>query len=439
MVLWRWWWCPVTCTASRSPMILSVKSCHGLRGGGGGGEAEEVAVRRRRAEVEVSRKQNAPRHLLELVDVDDHRRRPHRVRLPAQPRHELVDDVRLPGGHHVAEVEARRVVGVARLGSGRSISGLSPQCTPAAAEESQKIARRRIAPAPNCAAAAAAVAHIVLLDHLAEPRVLDELHHRVRPVHDDVAHRALLLLDHEGRDLVGEGVGLAVVRREQPRQPAHLAARVARPLQLVVVVHHPALPRLVRARRRRQDHVVRPPLRPAARRDRRRRRRAAGRRGRGGRWRWRGGGGGGGRRRRGAAGRAGPRRRVMWRRSARCAELARVPLRLEQAALVRRRLSMRRSAPKSAAAVERTSTPRCTRAAWRAPRRRATIAAVCTDDGIAATARRSFDAHVVGVANLITCAHPDGAAPRPSSPPSSSPPTRAAPPRWRRAAPPHPI
>ena len=30
--LWRWWcqqWQPVTCTASRSPMILSVKSCHG--------------------------------------------------------------------------------------------------------------------------------------------------------------------------------------------------------------------------------------------------------------------------------------------------------------------------------------------------------------------------------------------------------------------------
>jgi len=31
---WRWWWQqwrPVTCTASRSPMIFSVKSCHGLR------------------------------------------------------------------------------------------------------------------------------------------------------------------------------------------------------------------------------------------------------------------------------------------------------------------------------------------------------------------------------------------------------------------------
>ena len=29
---WRWWWQqwrPVTCTASRSPMIFSVKSCHG--------------------------------------------------------------------------------------------------------------------------------------------------------------------------------------------------------------------------------------------------------------------------------------------------------------------------------------------------------------------------------------------------------------------------
>ena len=49
-----------------------------------------------------------PRDLLELVDVNNHGRRPHRVRLPAQPGHELVDDVRLAGGHHVAEVEARR-------------------------------------------------------------------------------------------------------------------------------------------------------------------------------------------------------------------------------------------------------------------------------------------------------------------------------------------
>ena len=164
----------------------------------------------------------------ELLDVDHHGRRPHRVGLAAEPLDKPVDDARLPPRDHVAEVE--------RGGHRR---------------------RRQVGQRPQHQVVGLRNVDVVLHDDLAEPLVRHKLHHRVRPVDDDVAGR-LRLLDHERRDLVDQLVGLLVARREQPREAAHLAARVARPLHLEVVVHDAALPRLVAARRRGEDGVVRP-------------------------------------------------------------------------------------------------------------------------------------------------------------------------------------
>ena len=94
--------------------------------------------------------------------------------------------------------------------------------------------------------------HIVLYNPLLKLWVLDKLHHRIRPVGDDVSARlhAAELLDDDRRDLVrvrAAVVGAAVVG-EQPREAAHLAARVARFLELPMMVHDSALPVLVAAR-----------------------------------------------------------------------------------------------------------------------------------------------------------------------------------------------
>ena len=95
---------------------------------------------------------------------------------------------------------------------------------------------------------------------------LEELVHRPRPVdHLEAARLVVAELRHRhGRHRVHQPVGLAVGRREQPREAGHLAARPHVALRLAeVVVEDLRLPLLVQRRLRRQDRVVRPPPRRA--------------------------------------------------------------------------------------------------------------------------------------------------------------------------------
>ena len=140
-------------------------------------------------------------HLFELLDVDDDRRGAHRICLAAKAGHKFVDNLGLAPCDHVPKVEGGRH----RL------------CREIGQRTQQHVVRL-------------SNVHVVLGHNCTEVRVLHKLHHRIWPIGDNVAtrHPTSQLLDIKRRDLLVEAVTVApaIVRGEQPREAAHLAARV---------------------------------------------------------------------------------------------------------------------------------------------------------------------------------------------------------------------
>mmetsp|Transcript_58623 Transcript_58623/g.127320 ORF Transcript_58623/g.127320 Transcript_58623/m.127320 type:complete len:269 (-) Transcript_58623:546-1352(-) len=179
------------------------------------------------------------RHAPQVSRLDDQRRGANRLdlrRISLGPAH--VDHVVVPRARvHIAKTVRRRLGGAGQIGNGLHVD----------------VVRLRHH-------------HVLLLDPLVEPRLLEKLNDGVRPVeYPEIAvvleHRVGQLLDEDGRYVIFEPVWLSILRGAQAREACHLSARPARRrLLLPVVVHDARLPAVIDRSLTGEQRVERPPV-----------------------------------------------------------------------------------------------------------------------------------------------------------------------------------